>query len=406
MARLNPNTFAFTALLGSLAALPPLAIDMGLPGIPAMEAQFADASGQGALTLSLFLLGFAISPLTCGPLADRFGRRPMLLAGLLLFTLTAAACAFAPSFNLLLACRLLQGLAAGACVILPVAIVRDLFEGAVARSRLSQVTSVLGIAPMIAPLLGAWAMHFGGWRSTYTIQAIAGLALLIACTFLFAESLPHVRRRSLKPSQIARGYLQIASDRNFITLSVAYAFGFACMFSYISGAPAVVMGSFGLSGPAFSVAFGITASGVLIGSLISLRLAKRAASHRVINFALAGMVLAAFAVLALAFSPYASVYTLLPLILALLIFFGMFAPSITHEALRSLGNLAGSAVGVQRSLQMAVGAGASALTAYLQPYGHPLLAMGCIMVATVLISGGLYLTLGGRLAAAAATAPH
>src|SRR4051812_9323954 len=100
---------------------------MGLPAFPAIEASFADAAGRAPLTLSLFLLGFAVSPLICGPLADRFGRRATLLDGLLLFVLAAGACALAPSFNVLLACRLVQGLAAGGCTILPFAIVRDVF---------------------------------------------------------------------------------------------------------------------------------------------------------------------------------------------------------------------------------------------------------------------------------------
>ena len=402
MARLKPDTFAFTALLGGLAAIPPLAIDMGLPGIPAMEAAFPGAAGHGALTLSLFLAGFSLSPLTCGPLADRFGRRPMLLVGLFLFTLAAAACAVAPSFHVLLGFRLLQGVAAGACVILPVAIVRDLFEGSTGRARLSQVTAVVGIAPMVAPVLGGWVMVLGGWRATYGLQALASLVLLAVVAWGFAESLPVERRRSLHPGHIARGYLHILSDRNYVTLALAYAFGFACMFSYISGAPAVLMGSFGLGEQAFSWTFGLTSCGVLLGSLLSIRLSRRLSSHRVIVIALIGMSCAACGVLALSLSGHASVYLLLPLTTLTLFFFGLFAPSVTHEALRSMGQLAGSAAGMQRCTQMVVGAGASGLTAYLQPGGHPLQVMAGIMVVAILVSATLFASLGGRLAVPAA----
>ncbi|MEX0760544.1 MAG: MFS transporter, partial [Tistlia sp.] len=128
----------YTALLASLSALPPISIDMNLPAIPAIEASFGEPSGQGALTLSLFVTGFLIAPLVGGPLADRFGRRPALLGALLAFSLASLACAAAPTFLTLLLARFVQGTVAGLGVVLPLAIVRDVFEGASARRRLSQ----------------------------------------------------------------------------------------------------------------------------------------------------------------------------------------------------------------------------------------------------------------------------
>lgn len=130
----SPDSFLFTVMLGALAALPPLSIDMGLPAIPAIEASFLGANGQGPLTLSLFLLGFSVSPLVCGSLSDRYGRKPVLLFGLVLFSLSVGACSFSSTLGNLLGYRLLQGIGAGFCVVMPFAIVRNLFDGAVAQT--------------------------------------------------------------------------------------------------------------------------------------------------------------------------------------------------------------------------------------------------------------------------------
>jgi DHA1 family bicyclomycin/chloramphenicol resistance-like MFS transporter len=246
-------------------------------GIPAASAR---PEPQGPLTLSPFLAGFAISPLICGPLADRFGRRAILLDGLLLFSLAAAACAFAPSFTALLVCRMLQGLAAGAGAILPSAIVRDVFEHVVARHQLSRIAAVLGIAPMIAPVLGGWVMTVSDWRMIYTLQAGTGLLLLVVAIGMLDESQPVEMRRSLNPARLIESYRHVLTDRAFLGYALLYACAFAGMFSFISGAPSVLIGSLGLSTTTFALLFGLSSCGVLIGSLISGRMSQRHVASR------------------------------------------------------------------------------------------------------------------------------
>ena len=277
---LRRDGLPFTIFLGALSALPPLAIDMGLPGIPAIETTFPDAAGRGALTLSLFLAGFAASPLCCGPLADRFGRRATLLVGLVAFMAAALACTAAPTFPLLLVARLCQGFAAGACVIMPLAIVRDVFHGATARHHLSRITAVLGLAPMLAPILGGWLMTVTDWRGIYAAQGACGLVLLAVTAFGFAETLPAERRRALHPRHLAAGYATVLSDRSFRRNALLYAFGFAAMFSFISGSPAVLMGQLGLSGQTFSLLFALTSCGTLVGSVLSGWLVKHGVPSR------------------------------------------------------------------------------------------------------------------------------
>ncbi|WP_158742929.1 multidrug effflux MFS transporter [Acidisphaera sp. L21] len=389
---LKRDSLLFTLFLGAVCALPPLSIDMGLPGIPAIEATFADAAGRGPLTLSLFLVGFAISPIICGPLADRFGRRWTLLVGLGVFSIAATGCALAPSFHALLAVRMVQGLAAGCCAIVPFAVVRDLFEGATARHRLSQVTAVLGIAPMVAPVFGAWVMAIGDWRSIYALQALSGLILLGLTAIGLTESLPVERRRSVSPTHLVRSYGMVLSDRPFRGFCLVYALGFACMFSYISGSPGVVMGTLGLGGSAFSLLFGATSCGVLVGSLISGRLSKRAVSSRkVLSFGLALMFASALGALGLVAMGVVYTYTLMPLMGLVIFCFGLIAPSTNHEAMHNLPQVAGAASGIMRCVQMVTGAVASASVALLEPLHHPALVMTFLMALFVVLASGTYL---------------
>lgn len=389
---LKRDSILYTIFLGALSAVPPLAIDMGLPGIPAIESTFADAAGRGPLTLSLFLAGFALSPLVGGPLADRFGRRGVLMVGLLLFSIAAGACALATSFDMLLFFRLLQGLSAGACVILPLAIVRDVFEGAIARHRLSQVAAVLGIAPMVAPILGGWVMSISGWREIYATQCLTGLILLAVSALGFSETLPVGRRRSLVPSQLVDSYRMVLSDRSFVGYAVVYGLGFACMFSYISGSATVFMGTLGLTGTQFSLLFAVTSCGVFLGSLVSGWLSKRhVPGRRIMTAGLAVMTIAAAIGLLLVLSGVVEIYTLCPLVALIIFAFGLIAPSTNHEAMHNLGAVAGSAAGLLRSIQMLLGAIASALIATLNAFITPPLTMTALMAGAIMLSAAVYL---------------
>ena len=388
---LKPGTGWFTLFLGAVTALPPLSIDMGLPALPSIEQHFPDAVGRGPLTLSLFMVGFAISPLVCGPLADRFGRRRSLLAGLGVFIFAALASAVAGSFPLLLAARLVQGFCAGAAVVMPLAITRDLFEGVQARHLLSQITSVLGLAPMAAPVIGALVMAVSDWRGIYAVQAVIGVALLIATWIGFAESLPVERQRSLHPVQLIASYRMVLTDRSLLHCGLTYAFAFACMFAYISGSPGVLMGSLGVSGPVFSVLFAVAGSGVLLGSLTSARLTRRqVSSHSLLTGGLLAMGAGALAMLLLAVFGLVHAVTLVPAVFVVVFCFGLTAPSANHEALRHMGHVAGAAAGMMRCAQMVMGAAASALIAFCEPLGHPALTMAVIMAIAVTAAGGVY----------------
>jgi len=171
------NGLGLTALLGGLSALPALATDMALPSIGLVQADFGATAAEAAAAIAVFLAGFSTAPIAVGPLTDRFGRKPVMLMGLALFTLAAIACALAPSISVLIVARVIQGIGAGAVAILPRAIIRDLFEGREARLQLAAVSIVFSVAPLIGPTLGAGLLALGPWRLIYAAHAALAATL-------------------------------------------------------------------------------------------------------------------------------------------------------------------------------------------------------------------------------------
>ena len=187
MTRFNIHGLGFTLFLALLTALPALSIDMALPGLSLIQAEFHAPQTEAASTIAIFIAGFSSAPIVVGPFADRFGRKAIMTIGLALFTLCAAGSALAPSIHALLAFRLVQGAGAGAIGILPRAIIRDLFEGREARLQLSAVSVVFGVAPLIAPALGAEILSFGSWRLIFVVLAGVSILIMIAAIALFQE---------------------------------------------------------------------------------------------------------------------------------------------------------------------------------------------------------------------------
>lgn len=391
---LRRQSLTLTAFLAALSALASLSIDMGLPGIPALEAALPSAAGQGALTLSLFMVGFAVSPLVAGPFSDRFGRRRSLLIGLVAFTASALVCAAAPTFGTLLGARLVQGAVAGLCVTQPLAIVRDLLDGADARKQIAQVAVVLGLSPLAAPVLGGVVMAWGGWRTIYFVQAAIS-ALLFAWTLVaFPESLPLRRRQRLDVRQVSRSYRAVFGNRTFLGYALVYAVGFGALFTYVAGSPDVFIGEFGLSERAYSGAFALTAFGLVLGSLLNSRLTTTP-GRRVLQVGLAVGLTCSLVALGLAATGHLTAGVLVGLVFAVMIAFGAISPTANHEAIQPLPHVAGAASGSIRSVQMGMGASASAAFTVLAGglFPDPAVAMTVQMSALMLATVGVYVLL-------------
>jgi DHA1 family bicyclomycin/chloramphenicol resistance-like MFS transporter len=185
---LQRTSRSLTLLLGVQSALPPLSIDMSLPALPAVGAALGASAGATQWTLSTFLLGFAVGQLVFGPASDRFGRRPVLVAGLILYVLAGAATTIASSIDQLILGRLLQGLGACAGVVVSRAVVRDVFEDSEGVSRQSLLSAIATLAMLMAPMIGAVLLHFIDWRAIYGVLTASGLALLVVTATMQPES--------------------------------------------------------------------------------------------------------------------------------------------------------------------------------------------------------------------------
>lgn len=387
---IKKDSFAFTLFLGGLGALPPLSIDMNLPAIPLAAQGLHTTESITTLTLSLFLLGFALAPVACGPLADRFGRRPVLIVGALIFALAGASCAIAPTIEFLLAVRLLQGVGAGACSVLAMAIVRDLFEGNEARARLSYVSIVRSVAPMVAPTIGVTILRFASWRSIFVFLAIAGVLLFAVVFFGFKESAPQ-ERQPLTLDSLVSNYKHVFMHPISCGYAAINALMFGSVFAYVSNSPLLIIKAMHVPAPLFGYIFAGTAFGITTGAFVNGKLSTRAVPHKVPlvwGLVLAG--LCTFCNLLLTLAGLTNIYTLVPLVFLSVFSIGLAGPNAAHGCLQPMPKIAGIASAVMAFVQMVIGAGSSALVAFLYD-GKTAGAMTSVMFFFALAAAAVYL---------------
>jgi DHA1 family bicyclomycin/chloramphenicol resistance-like MFS transporter len=228
MHRLRPHSRGFTLLLGALTTLASFATDMGLPVLAEMADSLGVPAGRAALSLSVFMAGFALGPLVFGPISDHVGRRRVLLTGVAMFTVFGGFAAFTRSLGGLLVWRFLMGTGAGGCSVLVVAMVRDLFTGIEARVQQSYVNLAAGVAPIIAPTLGVAVATMGGWRAIYGFLAIGGAVLTTVATLRLAESLPQRPGGTFEVQRALGGYARVLRHRVSIGYILVVALNFGC----------------------------------------------------------------------------------------------------------------------------------------------------------------------------------
>jgi len=255
-----------TVILACLGMVGALAIDTYLPSFPAIGRAFEVGPVAVQQTLSVFLFTFAFMMLFYGTLSDSFGRRPVILVALAVYTLASAGAAMAPTFGWLLFFRALQGLSAGAGSVIGQAIVQDRFSGADAQRIMSHIMMVFGLAPAIAPILGGWLHVTFGWRATFVFLALFGAIMLLASWKLLDESLPREKRHAFHGLAIARNYLKVLRHPQFLLLSLAVGLAFGGLSLYIGSAANFVMEILHLPETAFAWMFIPLISGMVIGS--------------------------------------------------------------------------------------------------------------------------------------------
>lgn len=387
---MNKSSIWFTFFLVGLGVLPPLSIDMGLPALGLIATNLHTTDRASAMTLSLFLLGFAIAPLFCGPLSDRHGRRPVLLFGSAAFALAAAGCTFAPSIEILLTCRVIQGLGSGAATVLTTALVRDLFEGHEARTRLAQVGAIRSFAPMIAPTVGAWILSMFTWRHIYGTLFVLGTVLFFVVNFFFVES-AKLNKSPLTISALWSEYRQVIKHRQSFGFALMNALYFGAVFAYVTNSPLLMMKHFGLSNQEFGYMFAGVSFGIMIGASFSGQLSKRKISPRVSLYL--GLSLAMTAVIVNVFLTYAALaspQTLIPSLFAFTFAYGLLAPTTAHGCVEPLPEIAGVVSAVMAFSQMVMGAFGGMLVSYFYDESTPW-AMVLIMLFFVFASACTYL---------------
>jgi DHA1 family bicyclomycin/chloramphenicol resistance-like MFS transporter len=390
MTRLDIHGLGFTLFLGLLTALPPLAIDTALPSLALIQADLHAPQTEAAAVIAIFIAGFSSAPIVVGPLADRFGRKAVMGVGMVLFTLSSAGAALAPTIRVLLAFRLLQGATAGAVGILPRAIIRDLFEGREARLQLAAVSLVFSVAPLIAPALGAAILIFGSWRLIFAVLTGVSVLVTLVALILFEESHAAENRRSLRPATIIAGYRRALTNPACAGFSLLGGLLFAGLFAYVNVSPLLFMQGYGVSKTGFAALFAITASGVIVGSSINAWLLNRHVRPKtVFDVALALECLAALALLMVGLVGAGSALVDAALVMVFISAFGLVFPNAVHEAIHPLPQIAGLASAVVTTTQMLFGALGGVASAALYRDASPT-ALGAIMSAAALSAGALY----------------
>jgi len=362
---LRPESVAFTFLVGALAALPPLSIDLGLPALTLLQDSLGASPAEAAMTMSLFLAGFGVSQLFMGPLSDRYGRRPVMLWGLSLYALGGVGCALAPTIEALLTFRLLEGVGAAGGTTLAMAVVRDTFDGQAGRIKMAQVSMVITIAPIIAPTLGGLLLLFGGWRIIYAMLAVAGVVLVLAVAFGLKETRPPLPGTSLS---LAGRYAAVFRQRRTMGYVLVNTLASGGLFGFISSSPLVLMGTMGVSTAVFGLLFAVTSSGILLGSTVNSILARRGVPAQ--TPLAVGLTLGPLAVLGAAgflLAGVVSLATFIPFIVVVGFCRGLSTPNITHAALELVPHHAGVTSALMGCGQMLCMALSGVLVAALYP---------------------------------------
>jgi DHA1 family bicyclomycin/chloramphenicol resistance-like MFS transporter len=287
--------WAFAVLLALLGMLGPFSIDTYIPAFAGIAQQLGATPVEMQQTLSAYLFGFAFMNLFHGALADSFGRRPVVLWGIAIFTIASAGCALSQSIGQLVFFRALQGLSTGAGWVVSRAVIRDMYPPDQAQKVMSQVTIYFGVAPAIAPIIGGWLFVHAGWHSIFWFLTAIGVALWIANFKLLPETLHATHRQAFNVRNLMRGYWQLGSSPRFLLLALASGIPFNGMFLYVLSAPAFLGDHLGLQPTQFFWFFLLTISGIMAGSFASGRLAGRIQPKRQIRYGFIVMVVVSLA---------------------------------------------------------------------------------------------------------------
>ena len=380
--RARAESLGAIAVLIALTAIAPLAIDMFLPSMPTMAEEFGVPNSTMQLAVTLFLLAFAASQLVYGPTSDRFGRRPVLIAGLLMFIAGGALALFAASAEMLIAGRIIQGLGGGAGPALGRAMVLDIFGPSRATRIISYMTIVTPLAPAIAPIIGGLLQDFFDWRSVSVTLIAIGVVLLVGYRALLPETNRSRDRSALGALQMGRNYRALLSSRIFFAYALMGGLMFSGQLVFISGSSFVLIDELGLSAGMFGVSFGFVAVGIMCGAWLASRLVGRWLNARIVLLGSALAATAGTAMVLLAWADIANAWAVIGPMFLVAGGFGIARPPAMAGALIPFPQMAGLASAVLGFSQMAVATLYNITFSTLVPVSQAALATGVAAAAT------------------------
>ena len=346
-------------LLGTLTAFAPMSIDMYLSSLPSIGRSLHAGPEQTQTTLAAFFAGMAIGQIIYGPASDRFGRRLPLLVGIVVFFVASVVCALAPNIEILIAARFVQALGGCAGAVIARAVVRDRFSHADTARVLSLMTLIMGLAPVLAPQLGGVVQFFAGWRGVFWTLAGFGIVIGLWVTVALAESRSAETEAQARSENPLRAYVALFGMRRLMGYAIAGALNGAVLFTYISGAPDLVMGTYGHTPLVFNLIFAFNAVGIIGASQVNRLLLRRNLPDEVLSKASIASIVAAFLLTIAAWTGWGGQWTVLPLLFAALSIYGLMGGNTMAGALSVDPRRAGSISALMGSASFGAGALAS-----------------------------------------------
>jgi DHA1 family bicyclomycin/chloramphenicol resistance-like MFS transporter len=381
----------FIAMMASLMALNALAIDIMLPALPAMAAALQVAhENDRQFVLTSYLIGFGIAQLFFGPLTDRFGRRAPLMVGMGVYIVAAALAAIAPSFEMLLVLRFIQGLGAASTRVISQSVVRDRFEGRAMAEVMSLIFMVFMVIPVFAPTIGQLILFSGHWQMIFLFMAGLALVITLWAFFRMEETLKPENRRPLHARVIAQGFGLVFSNKSAIMYGLSAMFVMGGLFGFINTAQQIYVDIYGL-GAYFPLAFAFVAALMSVSSFLNSRVVGAMGMRRVAHSALIGFTVLAALLLALSASGHLPFPAFIAVFTLIMFMFGMVGSNTTTLAMEPLGKVAGTASSIFGFLQTVGGAALGALIGYVYdgtvvPVAAGFFCLGLLAIVCVLIA--------------------
>jgi DHA1 family bicyclomycin/chloramphenicol resistance-like MFS transporter len=390
--------FFMLFLLGLLGAIAPLAIDLYLPSFASIAADFNVPVGLVQQTLAVFMFGFAFSQLLYGPLSDRFGRKPLIIGGLVLYAIASVGCSFAGDVGSLMGWRFLQSLGCGAVVVVVPAMVRDMFRDVEAAKALSIVMLTMTVAPLVAPSLGGQLLKYGGWRWVFDVQAVVASVLLIAAAMRLPET--HLsQRRPFNLRTVVSGYVDVMKDNQALVYIFGGAFAYAGLFVFIAASPFVYMVYFKVSVEMYGIMFGSNVAAIMLFNWLNSRVIVRFGVEKMLHIASVSLLLAGICMVIVTVAGM-GLWWLFASIVWFVGTLGLIGVNSASAAINCFPQMAGTVSAFMSGLRFFLAALGAAVVGWFDPQSP--LPMAAMMLACAVVAFGMLYVWQKRLSNSAA----